>query len=634
VSIGISIIEALLAVAVLCLFVMWLLAPFEVLTWWAGWFGSPQPERSPALPEPSPAGHQPRYWAVYFSGVGDVSGDFAFPEEIALLQRLRETLPELVIVDDIFPYSVTNAALTARRPFLWLWNYLVERRSKYGDGILTWLINFRNFLQVLVCSDGRYGPVYGYGVAELVRDSLRRAGYPAGSGQPITLIGFSGGAQVCLSASTFVRALLGAPVQIVSLGGILGDDPALRDVHRLYNLHGTRDWIQRCMALLFPGRWQWMRHSSWNRALREGRIREITLGPMRHNDPGGYFDADQKLPNGKSHAQTTLDHISEIIRSSTALKLPPGRFGGVESLGSIESQTWDFDSHPAPTRTFADALQLLQCLQELDGSDLHPGCRTAFLHHGSRTERCFVLIHGWTNCPLQWRLFGEELHRRGHNVLIPRLPRHGLANRLTESIAELTAEELLIATDTAIDLARGAGKEVTVAGVSLGAVLAAWAALHRRDLSEIVLIAPSFSYRLIPRWLESTLIRLLWALPNFFVWWDPRVKADAPLRHAYPRFPTHGLHQSGRIVRDVMHETKRAAPQVRRAVVITNDGDLAARNRTVEQLVRQWRSRGLTRIDTHAFESGWKLEHDLIDPAQPNARVHSVYPVLLRLMEN
>jgi carboxylesterase len=469
-------------------------------------------------------------------------------------------------------------------------------------------------------------------VAELVRDSLLRAGYPAGSGLPVTLIGFSGGAQICLSASTFVRVLLRAPVQIVSLGGILGDDPAIRDVHRLFLLSGGRDWIERRMALLFPGRWRWLRHSSWNRALRQGKIQQIQLGPMRHNDPGGYFDEKCMLPNGKSHQQTTLDHIAEIVRKSNRLQLPAGRFGGTEALESVASQTWDFDSHPSPARSFDDAVRKFQALRDLDCCDLYPGCETTFLSHGQQTGRCFVLIHGWTNCPLQWRAFGEELYRCGHNVLIPRLPRHGLADRLTESIAELRAEELLIALDAAVDIARGAGRDVTLAGISLGGILAAWAALHRDDVAEIALIAPSFSYRLVPEWLESGLIATLRALPNLFFWWDPRVKVESKPRHAYPRFPSHGLYQAGRITRDVMHESQHGRPRTRRVLAVLNDADLAARNRTVEKLLARWRNNGFNDIVLHRFSANLELVHDLIDPAQTAAKPELVYPQLIRLM--
>ena len=58
-------------------------------------------------------------------------------------------------------------------------------------------------------------------------------------------------------------------------------------------------------------------------------------------------------------------------------------------------------------------------------------CLSRLLTHGEKTERAVVLVHGLTNCPKQWELFGQEAFRRGWNVLILRLPEHGLGDRET-----------------------------------------------------------------------------------------------------------------------------------------------------------------------------------------------------------
>jgi len=47
-----------------------------------------------------------------------------------------------------------------------------------------------------------------------------------------------------------------------------------------------------------------------------------------------------------------------------------------------------------------------------------------------------VLIHGTTNSPRQWEELGGALHALGHNVLILRMPHHGLESR---SVGELKA---------------------------------------------------------------------------------------------------------------------------------------------------------------------------------------------------
>ena len=213
----------------------------------------------------------------------------------------------------MFPYSVTNTALTGGRAFSWLWKRVADYRAKHGDNAVAYIINFRNVLQVLVSSDPRYGPVYSYGTAKLIRNSLLQHGYPVGSGQPVSLIGFSGGGQITLGAAPYLKAMLDAPVQVISLGGVMCNDPAVKHVAHLYHLYGQADSVQKLGQILFPGRWPVMRRSMWNTAERAGKISRICIGPNGHNDPGGYFDAGSRLPNGKTHADNTADYLADII---------------------------------------------------------------------------------------------------------------------------------------------------------------------------------------------------------------------------------------------------------------------------------------------------------------------------------
>lgn len=635
---ALTLLELLLVIGGILLLAMSVLAPYETLSWWAGWLGGSEMRKAEAAsiaqttrPEDQQLEEGPRYFSVYFSGIGDVAGDFAFPEETALLARLRERLPNTVVIQDIFPYSVINQALTGRRTFVWLWSRLVKIRSASGNNLLTSLINLRNFLQVLVCSDRRYGPIYGYATAKLIVESLKKAGYPEASGKPVTLMGFSGGAQICVSAAPYLRVLLRAPIQVAAIGGVICDDPGVRDVSHLYYLYGARDSLQWLVTWIFPGRWPWLWYSSWNRALRAGKITRERIGPMMHNDPGGYFDADARLPNGNSHAEQTIDHLIGIIRRADELEPLSGRLAGVEGLESLQSQNWDFDSQPSPARSWQEALEVVDRLKRLDGSDVNPVCRTTLLHHGQPTESVYVLLHGFTNCPFQWQSFADELFRSGANVLIPRLPRHGLQDRLTTTIGDLRAEELLAAMDTSLDAARGLGKKITVVGISLGAVMTSWAILHRADIDKAVLVAPSFGYRLLPAFLESRLNWLTSVAPNVFLWWDPRIRASMKPLHAYPRFPSRALYELGRITRDVLHESAKAPPRAREVVVVTNEADLAVRNEMTEEILRLWRNQGFSSVRTHIFNRDLRLIHDVIDPLQEHARISEVYPVLRAL---
>lgn len=125
-----------------------------------------------------------------------------------------------------------------------------------------------------------------------------------------------------------------------------------------------------------------------------------------------------------------------------------------------------------PTVDYSEAVRRIEALRREDGADVSPACHTRFLTHGRRTERVIVLFHGLTNCPAQFDSLGRLSFARGANVLIPRLPRHGLANRMTETLARSNAAELIAFTDRVLDAAHGLGDSVTVAGLSVGGVMA------------------------------------------------------------------------------------------------------------------------------------------------------------------
>ena len=85
---GLSLLQNLLLVGFILLLLMIVTAPLETLGWWAGWFGQNDdtPDNAALRPEPAP---QAKQWAVYMSGIGDISDEFLFPEEINTLNRLQ-----------------------------------------------------------------------------------------------------------------------------------------------------------------------------------------------------------------------------------------------------------------------------------------------------------------------------------------------------------------------------------------------------------------------------------------------------------------------------------------------------------------------------------------------------------------
>ena len=173
-------------------------------------------------------------------------------------------------------------------------------------------------MKLMVSADSRYGPMYNQGSAQLVLDGLQRHGYRPDGGARISLLGYSGGGQIALGSARYIAENLGTPVRVISLGGVLSSDPGIDEVEHLYHIRGEKDGVQRLGKIIFPGRWKALRNSDWNRALARGKISFIEMGPIAHNGPGGYLEEEQRLPDGRTFMEQTIDTIAELITKPTA----------------------------------------------------------------------------------------------------------------------------------------------------------------------------------------------------------------------------------------------------------------------------------------------------------------------------
>lgn len=239
------------------------------------------------------------------------------------------------------------------------------------------------------------------------------------------------------------------------------------------------------------------------------------------------------------------------------------------------------------------------------------------------------LLHGLTNAPRQFRELGEELFATGANVVIPRLAHHGLADRLTDAHAALTAQDLIRYAQDGVDLAQGLGKKVTVVGLSFSGISAAWLAQNRNDIDEVFLLAPLFGPAVVPDPLTPAFAAALERLPNRMLWWDPRVRENLPgPPYNYPRFATRPL---GEALRLGLHTAQPDRTlHVKRFGVILTENDLAVNNARTLRLVKQWRSTSPdTEIFLHEFPAAENIPHDFIDPLQPEARTDKVNALLV-----
>jgi hypothetical protein len=145
-------------------------------------------------------------------------------------------------------------------------------------------------------------------------------------------------------------------------------------------------------------------------------------------------------------------------------------------------------------------------------------------------------------------------------------------------------------------------------------------------------MAPALGLPFVPMWVSTLFRKLAPRLPNFYMWWDPRVKdkIQGPA-HAYPRFSTRGLAEIFSMGKKVLDAAVTAPPAARRILAISSAFDTAVHLPTVHKLEASWKTHGAN-IRTYEFPKEQKIWHDMIDPASPTQQIDVVYPVLLDLM--
>ncbi len=285
---------------------------------------------------------------------------------------------------------------------------------------------------------------------------------------------------------------------------------------------------------------------------------------------------------------------------------------------------------PHPAQNYAEAVERIETLQAGE-SNLNPVCRTQFMTHGKKTERVIIFVHGYTNCPQQFTELGKRFYALGYNVLIAPEPHHGLADRMTDEQARLTAEELAAYSSQVVDIAQGLGDYVVMAGISQGGVITAWAAQNRSDVDLAVLISPGFGFKQIPTPLTTAIGNFFLLAPVSYEWWDPQLMENAGPSYAYPRYTRRVLGQLIRLGAAVQVEAQQSAPAAHAILVVTNANDTSVNNELTAQIVQEWQAHGAN-LSTYEFRTEMGLPHDLIDPNQENGNVELVYPSLIELI--
>lgn len=275
--------------------------------------------------------------------------------------------------------------------------------------------------------------------------------------------------------------------------------------------------------------------------------------------------------------------------------------------------TGAYRSVPAPAADLAAAHRRLAAVGVEEATQpLGPLGASITLLQDDVADTAVVIFHGYTDVPAQFAAVARAYHATGASVYVPRLPFHGLADRLTDAPSRLTADLLRVFADDAVDIARGLGRHVLVIGFSGGGALATWVAAERDDVARVVVIAPLILPRGYRSWMLRPACRLVCALPDRYRWWNDADRGldDGP---DYPRYSLHGICAFLLLV-----ERARADGRAAAAVsLIANDGDQRLDMAEAAVVLRGLQPPGGLRVSRIPAAAG--LKHNLFSPWGENA---------------
>jgi esterase/lipase len=289
-----------------------------------------------------------------------------------------------------------------------------------------------------------------------------------------------------------------------------------------------------------------------------------------------------------------------------------------------EEQTAPYPIPPAPA--YEDAIARVARRQAADDSVVAHGGRSVLLTHGQRTSRAYVLLHGFTNSPSQFVDVGERLFATGDNVYIPRLPRHAEREASVRKLSRVNADEFTMFADSVVDVARGLGDSVVVAGMSAGGAISAWIAQWRGDVRRAVLIAPAIGAGLLSENTGRELVDIVSALPNV----SRTTRPDTTRPDMVQGTTSRGLGEVLRLGQRVHDQALDRAPRVKDIVFLLNERDRTVSEDAAVDLAQRWFDRGAT-VLVYKFPAVLRLPHNVMEQTGRGGNTEVVYPVVMAL---
>jgi alpha/beta hydrolase fold len=271
---------------------------------------------------------------------------------------------------------------------------------------------------------------------------------------------------------------------------------------------------------------------------------------------------------------------------------------------------------PAPATDPAEAVARVDAARDLDAEECVEACRSFLLEPEDSSRGTFVFFHGFTNCPDQFREVGALLRDRGFRVLVTRQPYHGLGDRLTRSLRNLTPAEIIEYIDRTIDVAAGFEGPLRVLGMSGGGVQAAWAAATRSEVDDVLVIAPAAAPEGTPVPLVRLFVRFRSRLPDTYIWWDPVKKLNrVQSEYEYPGFPLPGIIPILYLAIELGDRRVVPTHHLDRAILLTNPHDHAVSRPAGRWMMRRAFKGHAREVREVRLARALRWGHDFIDPA-------------------
>jgi pimeloyl-ACP methyl ester carboxylesterase len=282
------------------------------------------------------------------------------------------------------------------------------------------------------------------------------------------------------------------------------------------------------------------------------------------------------------------------------------------------------DSVPSPAGSYNEAVARYKELEQAEKGIVNESSGSILLTHGQKTPRVYVLVHGITNSPFQWLEYGQMMYERGHNVLIVRMPYHGLKSHSINELKQISPQDLKIYADQVIDIAAGLGDEVYVAGISGGGAVAAWTAENRPEVVRSFLLSPFLGIGETPDFLSTILMNSFSRLPSI----NTFDVSENIREYAYAGETTRAVSTFLVLGHKVRADAGEGLVPHGKIHIQTTSLDTAASNKSTAILFDLWRKAGAD-VEADEFGPSLGVPHNSVDPADAPATRQRVYDKML-----